>query len=56
MKKLTKIFKIIFKFFDRFIIMPVTRLIYKITKQISVPNKRFETWLSKQTTLLFLSR
>lgn len=55
MNKLNKIFKSFFKLFDRFIIMPITRLIYRITKKINVPNKKFETWLSKQTTLLFLS-
>lgn len=55
MNKLTKFFKGIVKFFDKFLIMPITRLIYRLTKKINVPNKKFETWLSKQTTLLFLS-
>lgn len=55
MNKLVKVFKVVLKFFDRFIIMPITRLTYRITKKINVPNKKFETWLSKQTTLLFLS-
>ena len=52
MKKITKS---IFNFFDRFLIMPITRLIFKITKKINVPNKIFESWLSKPSTLLFLS-
>ena len=55
MKKITNFFKHIFNFFDRFIILPITRLVYKINKRLSVPNKKFESWLSKQTTLLFLS-
>ncbi len=55
MKKIINFFKLLFNFFDRHLIMPVTRLIFKISKKISVPNKRFETWLSKPTTLLFLS-
>lgn len=55
MNKLVKLFKGILNFFDRFIIMPITRLIYKLTKRFNVPNKKFETWLSKPTTLLFLS-
>lgn len=55
MKKIANFFKAIFKFFDKYVIIPITRLIYKITKNISVPNKKFETWLSKQSTLLFLS-
>lgn len=55
MNKITNIFKRILKFFDKCIIMPITRLIFKIRKKISIPNKTFETWLSKQTTLLFVS-
>lgn len=55
MKKLTNFFNSIFNFFDRHVIMPITRLVFKITKKMNVPNKRFESWLSKQTTLLFLS-
>ena len=55
MKKLTNFFKLLSNFFDRYIIMPITRLVFKITKRMNVPNKRFESWLSKQTTLLFLS-
>ena len=55
MNKIVKFFKKIFNFFDRFIILPVTRLIFKITKKLSLPNKKIETLLSKQTTLLFIS-
>ncbi len=55
MKKKTNFLKRIFNFFDRYIIMPITRLVFKITKKFSVPNKKFETWLSKQSTLLFIS-
>ena len=42
-------------FFDRRIIMPVTRIVYSISKKFNKPSKRFETWLSKSTTLLFVS-
>ena len=55
MKKITNFFKAIFKFFDKYVIIPITRLIYKITKNIGVPNKKFESWLSKSSTLLFIS-
>lgn len=55
MKKISNFFKSIFNLIDRVIILPITRLIFKIRKKLSVPNKRFESWLSKQTTLLFLS-
>lgn len=55
MNKLTNFFKSVFNFFDRYVILPITRLIFRLTKRLSIPNKKFETWLSKQTTLLFLS-
>lgn len=55
MKKSTNFFNILFNFFDKYIIMPITRLVFKVTKRMNVPNKLFESWLSKQTTLLFLS-
>ena len=55
MKKMNNFFKILFNAFDRCIIIPVTRLIYKISKVFNKPNKKFETWLSKTNTLLFLS-
>lgn len=47
--------KKIINFLDRHIILPITRTIFKITKKISIPNKKFESMLSKQSTLLFLS-
>lgn len=54
MNKKINFLKRLVNFFDRYIIMPITRFIYKITKDIK-PNKKFENWLSKPTTLLFLS-
>ena len=55
MKKIINFFKKLFNLIDRLIILPITRFVFKVTKRLSVPNKKFETWLSKQTTLLFLS-
>lgn len=55
MNKITKIIRFVFNLFDRYVIMPITRLMFKLTKKLSVPNKRFESWLSRPTTLLFLS-
>lgn len=55
MNKVISILKKLLKMFDKWIIMPVTRLVLKITKKFSIPNKIFETWLSKPTTLLFVS-
>lgn len=55
MKKMINFFKLIFNAFDRYIIMPITRLVFKISQLFSKPNKYFESWLSKSTTLLFVS-
>jgi len=55
MKKIINFFKLIFNTFDRYIIIPITRFIFKVSKAFSKPNKKIETWLSKSTTLLFLS-
>lgn len=55
MKKIINFFKLLFNAFDRYIIIPITRFIFKVSKIFSRPNKKFETWLSKSTTLLFVS-
>lgn len=55
MKKIINFFKLVFNSFDRYIIMPITRFIFNVTKIFNKPNKKIETWLSKSTTLLFLS-
>ena len=55
MKKIINFFKSISNIFDRCIIMPITRFIYRLTKIFSKPNKKIETMLSKSTTLLFVS-
>jgi len=55
MNKIANMFKSLFNFIDRHFIMPITKLVFKITKKFNTPSKKFESWLSKQTTLLFLS-
>jgi len=55
MKKIINFFKLLFNAFDRYIIIPITRFVFKVTKVFGKPNKRIETWLSKSTTLLFVS-
>ncbi len=55
MKKKDSIFKKIGKSFDKHIVLPITRLILKITKIFDKSSHRFEAILAKQTTLLFLS-
>lgn len=55
MKKKDSLFKRIGKSFDKHIVLPITRLILKITKIFDKSSHRFEAILAKQTTLLFLS-
>lgn len=55
MKKMINSFKLLFNIFDRYVIMPITRFVFKISKMFNKPNKKIETWLSKSTTLLFIS-
>ncbi len=48
-------FKSIYNFFDKKVVLPITRLVFKITEKSSKSSKRLENFLSKQTSLLFLS-
>ncbi len=48
-------FKSIAHFFDKKLVMPITRVIVKIAKAFERSEKTIESWLSKQNTLLFVS-
>lgn len=57
-----KLLKIIKTFFlsiwgviDKIIVLPITKLIYKITSKFTNSSKKFENWLSSTNTLLFIS-
>src|SRR5574344_2040886 len=61
MKKIIKAIKTFFHhiwhFIDRIIIMPITKLVYKITNSTSNPevSKKIEKWLSSNNALLYIS-
>lgn len=57
MKKTTNsnIFHKVGSFLDRKIIIPITKLILKITEKFDKSSRKFENWLSKTSTLLFIS-
>ncbi len=59
MKKILKSIKLFFvsiwKFIDKKIILPITKLVLKITGRFDKSGKFFENWLSKRNTLLFIS-
>lgn len=55
MKVITKFVNFIANCVDKFIVMPVTKLAFRVRKSLNKPNRKFESWLSKPTTLLFVS-
>lgn len=55
MKKLSRFLKSIGKFFDKRIIVPVTKLILRVTGKFDKNGRRVENWLSKTNTILFIS-
>lgn len=55
MNKKPNIFKRFINFIDKKIIVPITKVIMKVTKGASGSNHSLETWLSRSNTLLFVS-
>ena len=59
MKKIIKPFKNFFrnigKIFDKILIVPITKLVLRITNRFGKGGKKLENWLSKPNTLLFIS-
>ena len=59
MKKLLKAIKNFFlsiwKFIDKRIVLPLTKLVLNLTGKFENPGKFLENWLSKRNTLLFIS-
>ena len=50
-----KIISSILNFFDKILVVPMTKFVYKIRKTFNSSNWRIEAWLSKSNTLLFIS-
>ncbi len=50
-----KILNFIWSFIDKKIIIPITKLVLKITAKFDKSGKKMESWLSKTNTLLFIS-
>jgi YbbR domain-containing protein len=59
MKKIVKMFKNIYtsisNFINKILVIPISKLIFKITSAFDKKGKLFENWLSKSNTLLFIS-
>ena len=50
-----KIISSILNFFDKILVVPMTKLVYRLRNLFSSSNWRFEAWLSKSNTLLYIS-
>lgn len=55
LKAIKNFFITIWKFIDHNIILPLTKLVLKVTGKFDNSGKFFENWLSKRNTLLFIS-
>ena len=55
MKKLSRFLRTIIRFIDKKIVVPITKIIIRLTSKFDKTGKRFENWLSKSNTLLFIS-
>ncbi len=55
MKAIRIFFKNIWKIIDKKIIIPITKLVLALTGRVENSSKKVESWLSKSTTLLFIS-
>lgn len=55
MKKLINFFRNIWKLIDKKIVVPITKLVLMITSKFDKSGRKFENWLSKKNTLLFIS-
>lgn len=55
LKAIKNFFLVIWRFVDRKVILPITKLILKLTGKFDNSGKFFENWLSKRNTLLFVS-
>ena len=55
LKAIRNFFYGIWRFIDRKIIIPITKLILKLTKNFNGSGRRFEKWLAKPNVLLFVS-
>lgn len=53
--KIAAFFQAIYKFIDKKIIMPITKLILLITDRAGKHTGRLEKWLTKKNTLIFIS-
>ena len=55
MKTFSRFLKSIAKFIDKKIVVPITKIILGVTSKFDKSGRKFENWLTKTNTLLFIS-
>ena len=55
LKAIWKILKAFYNVFDKLFIVPVSRVVYELSKKVKANTNRFEKILNKPLTLLYLS-
>ena len=54
-RTLAAVFRLIFKWFDRHVITPLTKFVLFISEKTGVKTGKFERWLTRKNTLIILS-
>ena len=52
---ISAIFQSVYKLLDKFIVIPITKLILLVSEKLGNRTDRFEKWLTKKNTLIFIS-
>lgn len=55
LRTIKKFFQSIYSVIDRYLVVPITKLVYLITNKYGSSGKQLENWLSTTNTLLFVS-
>ena len=55
LKSISKFFLTVWKFIDKRIVLPITKIVLGLTNKFDKSGKFFENWLSKRNTLSFIS-
>lgn len=55
LRTIVAVFRAIYKLIDKFIVVPITKLILLINDKLGNRTDRFEKWITKKNTLIFIS-
>ena len=55
LKAILTFIKVVYKLIDKFIVVPITKLILLINDKLGNRTDRFEKWITRKNTLIFIS-